>query len=125
MGWREDKFPVMGVLRPSTRAFTTNYGIQRKFGQHDVKGTFTYRKMHHLTGELPEETTIMGRLDYQSQLWDNHVRNELSYAIGNGRELRREFVYLPVPTGDGTHTWRDDNGDDIQQLNEFLSCCKS
>lgn len=119
MGWREDKFPVMGVLRPSTRAFTTNYGIQRKFGQHDVKGTFTYRKMHHLTGELPEETTIMGRLDYQSQLWDNHVRNELSYAIGNGRELRREFVYLPVPTGDGTHTWRDDNGDDIQQLNEF------
>ncbi|MEX0882375.1 MAG: hypothetical protein WDZ72_02770, partial [Cyclobacteriaceae bacterium] len=24
-----------------------------------------------------------------------------------------------VPTGDGTHTWRDDNGDDVQQLNEF------
>jgi hypothetical protein len=119
MGWREDKFPVVGILLPSTRAFTTNYGIQRKFGQHDVKGTFTYRKMYHLTRELPEETTIMGRLDYQSRIWDNNVRNELSYAIGNGRELRREFVYLPVPTGDGTHTWRDDNGDDIQQLNEF------
>src|SRR5690606_22273691 len=46
-------------------------------------------------------------------------RNELSYSIGNGRELRRGYIYLPVPTGEGTQTWRDDNGDMVQQLNEF------
>ncbi|HTF82772.1 MAG TPA: hypothetical protein VL947_13645, partial [Cytophagales bacterium] len=27
--------------------------------------------------------------------------------------------YIPVPTGQGNFTWRDDNGDGIQQLNEF------
>ena len=117
--WREDRFPIEGKMMPYTKAFTTNYGLQRKFSQHDVKATFTYRRLVHLNKEDKEETTLMGRLDYSSRLLDNNLRNELDYAIGNGRELRREFIYLPVPTGEGTHTWRDDNGDGVQQLNEF------
>ncbi|WP_225443967.1 hypothetical protein [Echinicola arenosa] len=119
VSWREDRFPIAGEMLPDTKAFTTNYGLQHRFGQHDVKGTFTYRKLEHLREGLGNESTVMGRLDYQSALWDNNFRNELSYAIGNGRELKREFVYLPVPTGEGTHTWRDDNEDGVQQLNEF------
>ncbi|HLU88477.1 MAG TPA: hypothetical protein VKZ51_01505 [Cyclobacteriaceae bacterium] len=117
--WREDKFPVGGDMVPHTSSFTSKYGWRKKFGLHDVQGTFTYRKLSHLSEELPEETTIMGRLDYSSSLLNNNLRNELSYSIGNGRELRREFIFLPVPTGEGTHTWRDDNGDGVQQLNEF------
>ncbi len=117
--WREDRFPTEGKMMPYTNAFTTNYGLQRKFNLHDVKATFTYRRLVHLSREDKEETTLMGRLDYSSRLFDNNLRNELNYAIGNGRELRREFIYLPVPTGEGTHTWRDDNGDGVQQLNEF------
>ncbi|WP_230981431.1 hypothetical protein [Echinicola salinicaeni] len=117
--WREDRLPVNGRILPDTKAFTTNYGLKKAFGQHDIKGTFTYRKLRHLREQMLEESTVMGRLDYYSALFDNNLRNELSYAIGNGRELKREFVYLPVPTGEGTHTWRDDNEDGIQQLNEF------
>src|SRR5690606_11364910 len=113
--WREDMFPVDGALLPNTRSFTTKYGLRKKFGLHDIQGTFTYRKLSHLSRELPVETTIMGRLDYSSSLFNNNIRNELNYSIGNGRELRREFVFLPVPTGEGTHTWRDDNRDEVQQ----------
>src|SRR5690606_30396175 len=83
--WREDKFPIEGILQPNTKAVMTNYGLQKKFGLHDVKGTFTYRKLKYLSQELPGETTIMGRLDYQSSLFDNNIKNKLSYAIGNGR----------------------------------------
>jgi hypothetical protein len=117
--WREDQFPVGGQLVPDTKAFTNQYGYQRRMGAHDLKSTFTYRKLTHLMRELPEEATVMGKLDYQGTLANSAVRNELGYAVGNGRELRREFVFLPVPTGEGTHTWRDDNGDGVQQLNEF------
>ncbi len=117
--WREDQFPVGGQLTPETRAFTNQYGFQKAMGNHDLKTTFTYRRLEHLMRELPEELTVMGKLDYFGNLADNNLRNELSYALGNGRELRREFVFLPVPTGEGTHTWRDDNGDGVQQLNEF------
>ncbi|GGF18513.1 hypothetical protein [Echinicola rosea] len=119
VSWREDRFPVEGSMVPDTKAFTTNYGLQKRFGAHDVKGTLTYRRLYQLRGSESRESTVMGRLDYVSALLDNNLRNELSYAIGNGRELRREFVYLPVPTGEGTHTWRDDNEDGVQQLSEF------
>ncbi|WP_114751318.1 hypothetical protein [Pleomorphovibrio marinus] len=118
-GWREDQFPVGGRMVPDTRAFTNQYGFQKALGNHDLKTTFTYRRLEHLRRELPEEMTVMGKLDYLGSMANNNLRNELSYALGNGRELRREFVFLPVPTGEGTHTWRDDNGDGVQQLNEF------
>ena len=116
---REDKAVVEDQLKPDTKAFMTTYGIKGNFGAHTVNGSFTYRKLIFLNKDLPEETTVMGKLDYRSALFDNNLNNEFTYALGNGRELRREFVFLPVPTGEGTHTWRDDNEDGIQQLNEF------
>lgn len=119
VSWREDRFPVGGELAPDTEAFATSYGLKRRIGNHDLKGTFTYRELRflRLTDEI--ETTVLGKVDYLSNLFDGNIRNELSYALGNGREFRREFVFLPVPTGEGTHAWRDDNGDGVQQLNEF------
>lgn len=117
--WRQDKFPVGGELISDTEAFATNYGLQKKFGNHDFKGTFTYRELRFLRRSDAVETTVLGKIDYLSNLYDGNMRNELSYALGNGREFRREYVFLPVPTGEGTHAWRDDNGDGIQQLNEF------
>jgi len=116
---REDKFPVLGELIPDTEAFQTMVGLKRRFGGHDLTGTFTYRKLEFLRTVQDAETTVLSKIDYLGTLWKGNIRNELSYALGNGREFRREFVFLPVPTGEGTHAWRDDNGDGIQQLNEF------
>ncbi|MDF2159205.1 hypothetical protein [Algoriphagus sp. CAU 1675] len=117
--WREDKAPYDGKLENDTRAFTSNFTFQKRWSQHSLTSTFTYREMEYIMRDLPNELTVMGKLDYSGTLGKNLIRNELSYAIGNGRELRREFVFLPAPNGDGTHTWRDDNEDGIQQLNEF------
>lgn len=116
---REDKAVMDGQLKPDTEAFMTTYGLEGTFGAHTVNGSFTYRRLRFLAKDLPEETTVMGKLNYRSSLFDNNLSNEFTYALGNGRELRREFVYLPVPTGEGTHTWRDDDEDGVQQLNEF------
>ena len=116
---REDKFPVNGVITPDTEAFQTMFGLKRRFGVHDLTATFTYRELEFLRLDQEKETTVLGKVDYLGTLVKGNVRNELSYALGNGREFRREFIFLPVPTGEGTHTWRDDNNDGIQQLNEF------
>jgi hypothetical protein len=61
----------------------------------------------------------MGRIDWNGNWFSNHVRSELTLAAATGRELRREYVFLPVPAGEGTHTWRDDNNNGLQELNEF------
>ncbi|MEL6535601.1 MAG: hypothetical protein AAFQ98_09335, partial [Bacteroidota bacterium] len=47
-------------------------------------------------------------------------RIEGGYSTQTSRELRREFVYLPVPLGQGTHTWQDANNDGQQTLDEFV-----
>lgn len=117
--WREDRAPFQGKLENDTKAFTSNFTFSKQWTKHSLRSTFTYRELKYIMRELPSELTVMGKLDYQGSLWDNVIRNELSYAIGNGRELQREFIFLPAPNGDGTHTWRDDNGDGVQQLNEF------
>ncbi|MFC3415583.1 hypothetical protein [Algoriphagus hitonicola] len=117
--WRKDRLPFEGVLEDDTDAFTTNFSFGRQWDKHQLSSTFTYRKLEYIQRELPTEETVMGKFDYSGTLGDNLIRNELSYAIGNGRELQREFVFIPAPNGDGTHTWRDDNEDGIQQLNEF------
>src|SRR5690554_3514943 len=91
--WREDRLPLKAGLSSGTKAFTTNYGWVKKLGTQEIKGTFTYRKLRHQASVKDlEEITIMGRLDYFGSLFDNYVRNELTYAIGNGRELKKEYV---------------------------------
>lgn len=117
--WREDRLPVAGRLVDDTQAFTTNFTFRKQWSAHSLSSTFTYRELEFLQRDLPTELTLLGKVDYSGSLGKNLIRNEVSYAIGNGRELQREFVYLPAPNGDGTHTWRDDNRDGIQQLNEF------
>jgi hypothetical protein len=119
ISFREDQAVANGTLVPDTKAFVSTYGLRGTFGPHSIKASFTYRELHFLRQREMEETTVMGKLDYRSSVLENNLTNEFTYALGNGRELRREFVFLPVPTGEGTHTWRDDNEDDVQQLNEF------
>lgn len=117
--WREDRAPFEGVFQEDTEAFTSNFTFRKNWKKHNLSSTFTYRQLNYIFRDLPTESTVMGKLDYQGTLGKNLIRNDISYAIGNGRELQREFVYILAPNGDGTHTWRDDNEDGIQQLNEF------
>lgn len=123
--FRVDNDTLNNILKPSTRANTTNFSFNTDIKQkHNLNFLLTYRNLEHLNSsdadlKKMDEETIMGRVDWNGSMLKKHIRSELTYAVGNGRELKKEFVYLQVPTGEGTHTWRDDNGDNIQDLNEF------
>jgi hypothetical protein len=118
---RQDYVPLEGQMVKNTLARMANTGLQTRFRNDELNVTATYRTLAHLhpTRGLPTEETMMGRLDWNGNWLARSVRSELTYAAATGRELRREYVFLPVPTGAGTHAWRDDNGDGKQQLNEF------
>jgi hypothetical protein len=83
---------------------------------------FTYRTLSFAKdfANNQDEETILGRFNWSGNFLDNHIRNDLTYATSSSRELRREFVYIPVVTGEGTHTWRDLNEDGIQDITEFF-----
>jgi hypothetical protein len=126
---RQDFLPVEGRLRRTNQANTLNLTASRQTKTQYFSLLATYRNLATLAGaaSLPSpglrqpgnDETITGRLDWNAQFWRGAVRSDLTLQNGSGRELRREFTYLPVNPGQGTHAWRDDNGDGLQQLNEF------
>jgi len=122
---RNDFLPREGRLALANRANTVNVSASRKTSTQFFSLIATYRNLANLTpglvgsGSLPNDETITGRLDWNANFWQNAIRSELTLQNGSGRELRREFTFLAVNPGQGTHAWRDDNGDGVQQLNEF------
>jgi len=122
--YRQDQAPIEGQLVRNNVAHTANLALNTRIRDHqDLNFTFTYRNIENLNGQTPgtkaNEETVMGRLDWNADFFDRSVRSELTFAVATGRELKKEYVFLPVPTGQGTHTWRDENGDGVKDLNEF------
>ncbi|MEQ9302106.1 MAG: hypothetical protein RIF33_26235 [Cyclobacteriaceae bacterium] len=118
---REDQLPVEGDLVPQNDSRTLMLSGKYIFNQRQrVSYNFTYRELENLLNpDLEDEITTMGRLDWSGRFLDRLLSSELTYALANSRELRREFIFVPVANGEGTHTWRDDNGDGTQDLTEF------
>ncbi len=116
---RYDQQPLEGRMRRYTSADQFVVGFYAHFFQSQRVGiTGNYRKVtDHFANS--RDKNILGRLDWQGSFFKKLVQQQFSYSTANTRELRREFVFILVPTGQGTHTWRDENDDGEQDLNEF------
>ncbi len=117
--YREDKRPVNGVLIDYSTSNTSRMLLSRQWEHQRLQFTGTYRQLHLMQQQVDEET-ISGRLDWQGSFWENALRADVTYSVSNSQELRREYVFISVPPGEGTHTWRDLNEDNVQDLNEFF-----
>ncbi len=120
---REDKEAFLGNMSDNSRAETTNMGLGGKLGSnHSITTTFTYRYQDNDRGptKAQNEETVMGRGEWNADIFKRHVRSELLISSATGRELRRQFVYVAVAPGLGTHIWIDYNDNKIQELNEFV-----
>ncbi|MES2731502.1 MAG: hypothetical protein V4714_07125 [Bacteroidota bacterium] len=122
--YRQDNDTLEGNLVRNNVAHTANLGLAAKVkDKQDLNLIFTYRTIENLRIKIPtdkpSEETLMGRLDWNADFFGRVIRSELTFAVATGRELKREYVFLPVPTGQGTHTWRDENHDGVKDLNEF------
>lgn len=119
--YRDDQIPIQGVMQDFTHSDQASFSLStRKRARNKVIMTVNYRQVENrLDPQLPTERNVQGRLQATNQFFNRHLLSRLTYSTTSSRELRREFVFVPVTTGEGTHTWRDDNGDGVQDLNEF------
>lgn len=114
---RNDRLPQLGELVDFTAADNLLLTLSTG-GKQKVQLDFNYRETRDRINEEKVDQ-LQGRLTTTNRFFDNHIRNNMSLAISSGRELEREFIYVIVNTGEGTHTWKDENEDGIQDLNEF------
>ena len=78
----------------------------------------TYRYFRQKVA-IDQPQTVLGRLEYVASFLKKTIVSNSYYQVGTGREQKRQFSYLPVLSGTGTHSWIDYNGNGLEELNEF------
>ncbi|MEO9533798.1 MAG: hypothetical protein ABJG68_02285 [Crocinitomicaceae bacterium] len=120
---RYDWFPDSLRLTQATKA--QNVGLDAQFLKNKnnvIKLNLNYRKLDIIDTTLfssKPENTLLNRLEHVLRLWKGTITASTFYEIGSGLELKREFVFIQVNDGQGTHTWIDYNNDGIKDLGEF------
>ncbi|PIB36484.1 hypothetical protein BFP72_14295 [Reichenbachiella sp. 5M10] len=120
---REDKAVLNGLLVPYTFSKTATAQMTSDFAEGQTIGlNFTYRDLAYQSGfeSLENEKLVLGNLDYRGSFFKRHVRMDMTYTTSSSREILREFIFVEVATGEGTHAWRDLNSDGVQDLTEFF-----
>ena len=115
---RKDETPVSGTLESFTQTDNYSFKVANTSLKQQYQVDASFRRIRDFLNDQNNDI-VQGRLTAINSLLRDHIRSNLSLAISSGRELQREFIYIPVNVGEGTHTWRDENEDGIQDLNEF------
>ena len=120
---RYDWFSDSTALNMAARA--QNIGLETGFTNnpdHILRLNVNYRRLNVVDSTLFQskpENTILNRLEHVMRLWKGAVSATSFYELGSGLELQREFVFIEVNAGQGTHTWIDYNNDGVKDLGEF------
>lgn len=109
----------------------SGYAVAHQYGgglelmknpKNQLRITASYRDLQikdaTLTTQRPDQT-VLGRIEYDLKAWKGAILANTFYEIGTGQELKKEFIYIEVPAGQGVYTWIDYNGNSIKELNEF------
>lgn len=112
-------------LRLLKSAKAENIGFEAGFVKNPnniLRLNVNYRRLSIIDSTLFDakpENTILNRLEHVLKLWKGAVTTTSFYELGSGLELKKEFIFLEVNPGQGTHTWIDYNNDGIKDLGEF------
>lgn len=120
---RDDKLPFSGNLEPVSFAREVRAGFRTLAGPGNMlAGTVNYRRLEPEStheGQPVPENSFGGRLETGLRLLKGSIQTSGFYETGSGLETKREFLYIEVARGQGTHIWIDYNGNGVKELDEF------
>ncbi len=117
---RADKVPVSGQLEDFTEYDLIYTNLAHQFNPHNQIEFVGNFRNNFETNTNENRNYINGRVVWNAQLLKRNLKQSLLYGISNSRELKREYVFIEVPVGQGTHVWRDLNEDGIKDFEEFF-----
>lgn len=120
---RANQLPTANGFTPQdeNNTFTLNWELLKN-PKHQWRMVATYRDLKvktTLPTTLQPEQSLLGRAQYQMNIFKGALTANVLYELGGGQEQRRDFRYFEVPAGRGEFQWIDYNNDGVPQLNEF------
>ena len=120
---RRDYLPKQNQL--SYNSLGEDFSLGMTFNKskfNDLQLTSNYRKLtlkDSLQQDLKPENSITARFDDNFRLWKGAVVSSTNYELGSGLEIKKEYVYVEVATGQGSYKWTDYNSNNIKEIDEF------
>ena len=123
--YRRDRTPTaeQRTLVLNNIAQTVQGSLSTRLGRtQDLRVLATYRDINRVSyPDSARVRNVLAKVDHTVTFLQNQIRSELSYSVQTGRELRRDYSFLAVPAGQGTHYYAGDlNHNGVQDKDEFL-----
>ena len=121
---RQDNLPLFGRFNTANRAEDISFSLGLlKSKNHKFRTKVTYRKLEIVSealSNLQPEENVLARMEYVAKFLKSAITSNTYYEIGSGLEVKKEFSYVEVQPGQGTHAHIGDlNGNGVKDLNEF------
>lgn len=116
---RYDRQASEGVMQDTTVSNVTSLNLNKVTARGNVSAIFSYRSISDAQVDTTISKNLMSTIGMRQSFWNGVLNLSFNYSALQSRELQREFAFVQVNSGEGTHTWRDENADDAQSLDEF------
>ncbi|MDF1673878.1 MAG: hypothetical protein P1U41_10245, partial [Vicingaceae bacterium] len=121
---REDNAPLINRFTGANKAEDISFSLGLlKNKNHKFRSKVTYRKLEIISNtfsNLQPEENVLARVEYVAKFLKSAITSNTYYEIGSGLEVKKEFSYVEVQPGQGTHAHIGDvNGNGVKDLNEF------
>jgi hypothetical protein len=117
--WVSDSTDLIHAAKAQVFGVSTQF-LKNKINQ--LKLNVNYRILDVLDSTLlniKPENTILGRIENNLRTPKGLITSNTFYELGSGLELKKEFIFIQVNQGQGTHAWIDYNNDGVKDLGEF------
>lgn len=84
-----------------------------------ANATYRHTQLKDSTYRFIADNNVVGSIEYSGKFFKNAITLNTYYEMGQGLEAKKNFSFLKVAAGQGTHTWKDYNGNGIEELDEF------
>ncbi len=108
-----------GSLENVSKANT--YFLKSKLIQNDRSDLaffINYRTIDNVI--IDDEETLNSRITYRQKIFKDFIALQTLYETQSGNLPQQEFTYIEVEPGKGFYEWIDFNGNEIQELDEFV-----
>ncbi len=130
---RDDRLPFNDRLEHYSLAREISAGFRSRLAHGNrLSATLHHRMLEVVEGSTDEpqfvglqgqagrpDNSLNGRMEAVLAAPGGAVQGTLFYETGSGLERKRDFMFIEVAKGQGTHTWTDYNDNGIKELDEF------